>query len=73
MLVSDHTEQALIKTFFVFNNQMLNPFAKIMQSFIMIQNTKKRDWIGGGKILVALFFKIRPILVNIEGCLKFLD
>ena len=26
---------------------MILPFVKIMQSFILMQNTKKRDWIGG--------------------------
>ena len=32
-------------------------FLKIMQSFILIQNTYKRCLIGGGEIFVALFSK----------------
>ena len=36
---------------------MLSSFMKIMQSFILMQNIKKRVWIGGGEICGALFFK----------------
>ena len=51
---------------------------KIMQSFILMQNTYKRDWIGGGEIFGSLFFKKqkkqkKPILANIGSCPNFLD
>ena len=36
---------------------MLPPFVKIMQSFILMQNTKKRYWLVGGEIFGALLFK----------------
>ena len=30
---------------------------KIIQSFILMQNTEKRVWVGGGEICSVLFFK----------------
>ena len=51
-------------------------FMKIMQSFILIKNTKKRDWIRGGKIFVAVFFFSKMcsfVLADIEYCPIFLD
>ena len=36
---------------------MLPPFVKIMQRFILMQKTKKKDWIGGVEFFYALFFQ----------------
>ena len=41
------------------------PFAKIVQSFILMQNFQKRNWIGEIKFLVNL--------ANIKHCPKFLE
>ena len=56
--------QALIWTFFEFDNWTLPPFAKIMQGFVLMQNTYKRAWIGLMKFLVPFFKKVSfwPIL-----------
>ena len=48
-------EQVLIQNFYASGSRRLSPFVKIMQSFILLQNTEKRDWIGGGEIFGALF------------------
>ena len=56
-------------------------FAKIMQSFIFIQNTQKRDWKRGrgwnvwGTFFkkVPFFHKRVPFLANVERCSKFLE
>ena len=42
--------QTLIQTFQVSGNRMLPPFVKIKQSFVLMQNTWKRNW--SGEILV---------------------
>ena len=34
---------------------MLSLFVEIVQSFILMQNIYKMDWIGGGKIFSAFF------------------
>ena len=52
---------------------MLPPFAKILQSFILMQSTYKRDWIEGGEIFGALFLKKVPILAKIGHHPNFLD
>ena len=49
--------QALIWTFDASDSQTPLPFMKIMQRFILMQNTSKRDWVGGGEIFASLFFK----------------
>ena len=58
-----------MQTFYASRNQMLPPLVKIMQSFILMQHTKKRDWIGGHEI----FFQKVPFLANIGCCPSFLD
>ena len=45
---------------FASGSQVLPAFGKIMQSFILIQNTLKSDWIGDGEIFSALFLKKVP-------------
>ena len=45
------------------------PFVKIMQSFILMQNTYKKDWIGSSEIFGAFFFfQEGPFLANIGHC-----
>ena len=39
------------------DSRVLHPFVKIIQSFILMQNTKKRDLIGRGENFGSLFFK----------------
>ena len=65
--------QALIYTKTATGFRTLLSYIKIIQSFILIQNTKKQVWIGGGKIYTALFFKKVPFPVNIGHCPNFLD
>ena len=55
------------------NSRALPLFVKIMQSFILMQNTKKRNLIACGEIFGSLFSKKQPILANIESCPDFLD
>ena len=42
---------------------MLPSFAEIMQNFILMQNTQKKDWIGGKEIFKksALFGQYRML------------
>ena len=47
--------QILFQTFYASGNRMLPPFVEIMQSVILIQNIKKKDWIVDGNIFVVLF------------------
>ena len=49
-----------LDSFFVFNNQTLPPFTKSMQK-ALIQNTCKRDWIGGSEIFGSLSSKKCPL------------
>ena len=49
--------QALIQPFNESNSQVLRPFVKIMQSFLLMQNTWKRNWIGGGEIFGSPFIQ----------------
>ena len=58
--------QALIETFYVSGNRTLPPLLKIMQSFILVQNTLKNNLIHGGEIFGAPFFKKVPFLANIQ-------
>ena len=39
------------------NNRALPLFIKIRQSFILMQNSYKRDWIGRGEIFVSRFLQ----------------
>ena len=55
----------LIQTFHVPGNWKLPPFMKIMQSFILMQTTQKRNSIEGGEIFAAILFKKVPLLANI--------
>ena len=43
-------------------NQTLSSFAKIMQSFILMQNLQNLYWIEGGDIFGALFFFQKSVL-----------
>ena len=55
-------------------NQTLSSFAKIMQSFILMQNLQNLYWIEGGDIFGALFFfKKVFFLANIGCCHNVLD
>ena len=49
-------------------------FLKIMQSLILMQNPKKKDSVGGGKIFGSPFFfpKKLPFLANTGRCPNFL-
>ena len=49
--------QALIQTFYASNSWALPLFVKIMQSFILMQNTQKRDRIACGEIFGFLLKK----------------
>ena len=44
-----------------------------MKNLIFMQNTKKKDWTGGGEIFGVLFSKKVPFMANIERYPKFLD
>ena len=52
--------QALIETFYVSGNRTLPPLLKIMQSFILVQNTLKNNLIHGGEIFGAPFSRECP-------------
>ena len=45
-------------------NRTLPPFVKIMQNFILMQNTQKRDSIGCDEIFGTLLFKKKPFFAN---------
>ena len=72
------SSQGIFWTYIAFDYRTLPLFGKIMQSFILMQNTQKRDWIGWGcwcpfLKTSALFHKKIPFLPNIECCPKFLE
>ena len=46
-------------------------FVAITHSFILIQNTWKRNWIGSGENFRVMFFKIIPFLARTGHCVKF--
>ena len=55
-------------------NRTLTPFVKIIQNFILMQNTLKRDYVGNSEIFGTLFPKKKVLfLVNIRHCPNFLD
>ena len=67
-----------MQNYFAFDNQMLPPFTKIMQNFILRENTYNRYWIEGSEICGTPFQKKCPFLkktlflANSERCPKFL-
>ena len=73
IVIVDFDNQTLnLEPLFISDSRKLSPIAKIIQSLILIQNTEKRDWIGGDEIFGALFFKKVPLFANIGCSLNFL-
>ena len=46
------------------NNQTLLAFVEIMQSFFLMQNNYKRDWIGCREVFGALYFQKSALFVQ---------
>ena len=68
--------QDMFQIYFTFDYRKLPPFAKIIQSFILMQNTQKWNLIGGRFLgpffkTSVLFHKKVSFLANIERCPKF--
>ena len=66
------SRQDLIKWKSASNFRTLPAFVKIMQSFVLMQNTFKKDWIWAGKTC-GTFFPKKNFLANIGSSHNFLD